>query len=209
MIGIMSGSKACQEPASPTDQASPALYLKQFTKLPNAGDVASENIVSHLLKSPVAISGDTPLQAPNLIAIGSILHWADRNSIIWGTGLISQDTRLRARPAKIVALRGHLTRNRLTADGVRCPELVGDPGVLITDVFAFDRLTPRGVGIVPHYMDRDEGFVAYCLERGAVLIDPLASLESYLAAISSCEVVISSSLHGLIFAHAYGRAAVC
>ena len=183
------------------------IILKQFTKLPNAGDVASRYVVSRLLGRRVSIAGEAALTRPNLIGAGSILHWSDRKSIVWGTGLISESTKLRSAPARIVAVRGHLTRQRLAEQGIHCPGLVGDPGSLISDLFAVDR-PPQGVGIVPHYVDRDAPFVAECLERGAVLIDPFSPLETYLTAIASCEVIVSSSLHGIVFAHAYGRPAV-
>ena len=41
-----------------------------------------------------------------------------------------------------------------------------------------------------------------------MLIDPLAPLPEYMAALSGCEAIASSSLHGIVFAHAYGIPAV-
>ena len=67
-----------------------AIRLKQFTARPNAGDAASAVIVSELGGEDVLVVGEEPCGAPNLIAIGSILHWADPNSVIWGTGLIHE-----------------------------------------------------------------------------------------------------------------------
>ena len=40
------------------------------------------------------------------------------------------------------------------------------------------------------------------------VIDPTQPLQDYLDALQGCEVVLSSSLHGLVFSHAFGRPAV-
>jgi pyruvyltransferase len=180
------------------------VYLKQFTKYPNAGDVASSYIVSRLLQEKIVVTGQADLGHPNLVAIGSILHWADTRSVVWGSGLVSAEIRLRRRPAKLLAVRGHLTHERLAHMGVDGPGLVGDPGILISGFYTPMKRTPNGVGIIPHYADAEHPYVMQALQNGAVLIDPLSPLESYLSAIASCDVVISSSLHGIVFAHSYG-----
>jgi pyruvyltransferase len=40
------------------------------------------------------------------------------------------------------------------------------------------------------------------------VISPQQPLEDYLCALLSCRIIVSSSLHGLIFAHAYGLPAI-
>ncbi|CAA0086469.1 Uncharacterised protein [Starkeya nomas] len=180
------------------------IYLKQFTKFPNAGDVASGHIVSQLLNTTPILAGEDSLDRPNLIAIGSILHWADSHSVVWGSGFISSGVGLRSAPSQVVAVRGHLTRERLLQMGVETPARFGDPGILISDFFKPAEVARRGVGIIPHYVDAEHPFVTQALEHGATRIDPLSPLDRYLAALSSCEIILSSSLHGVIFAHAYG-----
>jgi pyruvyltransferase len=180
-----------------------ALLLKQFTQVPNAGDAASHFVVSRLLQTDVQVIGPGEATSENLLAIGSILHWADSKSIIWGTGFISRDAPLRARPASILAVRGHLTRLRLVEMGIECPNLVGDPGVLISDFVPPAKQRDR-VGLVPHFVDMNSDFVSRAREQGLMIIDPGSPLLEYLAALTSCKQILSSSLHGLIFAHAYG-----
>src|ERR1700733_13987082 len=107
------------------------IELKQFTKYPNAGDVASQAVVAHVTKQAIHVVGEGEAGGPNLIAIGSILHWADELSIIWGTGLVAENLRLSRRPMSALATRGHLTRQRLADMGIESPALVGDPGMLI------------------------------------------------------------------------------
>jgi len=180
------------------------VYLKQFTKFANAGDAASNYLVGRLLGADIVLSDEAPLDRTNLIAVGSILQWADRHSIIWGSGLLSAEVRVREKPDTVLAVRGHLTRQRLRTMGIPCPETVGDPGILISDCVAPTRKVPGRIGIVPHYRDLAHPFVAAAQDQGAVLINPMVSLESYLAAVASCETIVSSSLHGIVFAHSFG-----
>jgi pyruvyltransferase len=50
------------------------IFLKQYSEVPNAGDVASGYIVSRLLQTQPVILGEEAIGQPNLMAIGSILH---------------------------------------------------------------------------------------------------------------------------------------
>jgi pyruvyltransferase len=184
------------------------IVLKQFQRFPNAGDMASAVLIGRLLGEEIRLAGPEPLSAPHLVGIGSILHWADRYSTIWGTGFVSADAHPSAAPARILAVRGPLTAARLNALGISTPALVGDPGILAPALFPPPGVPPSGIAVVPHYVDADAPFVERAREHGVSIIDPLSPLESYLMALASAEVVISSSLHGVIFAHAYGRRAI-
>jgi pyruvyltransferase len=179
------------------------ILIKQFSQTPNAGDCASAPIVSYVSSSAVEVIGEAPADGPNLIAMGSILHWADRHSVIWGTGLIDADIQLAVKPKSVLALRGYLTWERLRQQGVSGPEIFGDPGVFLP------RLYPKQaarwpLGIVPHYVDQTAPFVLQAAAAGAKIIDVTAPLDQYADTLSRCERILSSSLHGLIFAHAYG-----
>jgi pyruvyltransferase len=179
------------------------IALKQFTKYPNAGDQASAAIVAHLTGEHVRVIGGDASARPNLIAIGSILHWTDSSSVIWGTGLISADIGVSTKPRAILAIRGNLTRRRLLQMGIDSLAPVGDPGVFLPEIFAAD--TPvNDFGMVPHYIDMQEPFVDRVRQAGGVIIDPLLPLSQYVKLLTSCRRIISSSLHGLVFGHAYG-----
>ena len=182
--------------------------LKQFTYRANAGDAASGVVVQHVLRDTIRIVGPEDQEQPNLIAIGSILQWADKSSIIWGAGLLQDGLLLKAAPRAILAVRGPLTRASLQSQGIDCADVFGDPGVLMPDVLPFPQSHRTGVGVVPHYCDVEEAFVARARADGAVIIDPRWPLETYLAALTGCASIVSSSLHGLVFAHAYGIPAV-
>jgi hypothetical protein len=60
----------------------------------------------------------------------------------------------------------------------------------------------RKVGIVPHYVDRD--IVLADSELSLHYIDIMSGVENVIREITSCEYIISSALHGVICAEAYG-----
>ncbi len=183
------------------------IRLKQFTDQPNAGDVASAIIVSELGNTQVNVVGEEPCGVPNLIAIGSILHWSDADSIIWGAGLIREALPVTP-PRAIYAVRGLLTRDELHAQGVNCPEVIGDPAVLMAHLRPRQATPTTELGVIPHYVDVNSNFVTRARADGAKIINPLLPIEEYIAQLVDCRRIISSSLHGIIFAHSYGIPAV-
>lgn len=182
----------------------PGLLLKQFTKFPNAGDIASSYIVGRVLDVNIERWGEEPLDHPNLLAIGSILHWADAHTLVWGSGLIAENIVPRTNPAKIAAVRGRFTAERLHLLGIPVPSVFGDPGILISDLYKPPARPNRRVVLIPHYVDISTPFVEQALHEEVEILSPLSPLEDYLSSIANASVVISSSLHGIIFAHSYG-----
>jgi len=183
------------------------ITLKQYMHHPNAGDAASAIVVSHITGESLNVVGVERRSGPHLLAIGSILEWMDEQSVVWGSGYIRADTPLPAVPKAVLAVRGELTWAKLNSQGVACDPIFGDPGIFIPEIY------PRGqvkwsVGLVPHYVDIDAPFVGRARAAGLHVINPLSPFDHYISALTGCERIISSSLHGLIFAHAYGIPAV-
>ncbi len=182
------------------------VYLKQFSAKPNVGDAIGSRIVERITGRRTSIVGELPLPFPNLIGVGSIAHWADERSVLWGCGLIAEHLDVR-RPAEVLALRGTLTRDSLTRRGIRCSDLIGDIGLLLPDLIA-PSVAVHPIGLVPHYVDRESAFVADCERQGVPIVDVRASPETYVEQLTSCRRIVSSSLHGVVLAHAYGIDAV-
>ena len=139
----------------------------------------------------------------NVIALGSILDLTVGEShnrpAIWGSGFIRAGETTGA-GLNIHAVRGHLTNERCGSVGS-----VGDPALLARFLDIPDAMHYR-VGLLPHYVDWDLPFVAEFASRidGATLIDPLQPPLDVLAQIAACDVIFSSSLHGLICADSLG-----
>ncbi|AJE45415.1 polysaccharide pyruvyl transferase family protein [Celeribacter indicus] len=137
--------------------------------------------------------------------VGSILHWItvpDRVDV-WGSGIISADTRFE-RPRHTHAVRGPRTRARMLELGYDCPETYGDPALLLPLLFPVDGQKTCELGIVPHFVDFDIARTLFAGRSDVKLINVRASPVEVAREIASCRRIASSSLHGIIVAHAYG-----
>jgi hypothetical protein len=140
------------------------------------------------------------------VAAGSIMRYIKTpdSAIVWGTGIISREDRF-AQPKAIHAVRGPLTRQRCQELGYPCPEVYGDPGILLPEVLGTPKveITHR-LGIIPHYVHFEEA-TALFVGMPVRVIDVLRPIEEVVRDILSCKATLSSSLHGLIVSHSYGR----
>jgi hypothetical protein len=139
--------------------------------------------------------------------VGSSLERAQRRGgVVWGAGFIDSNQGLRRAPAAIHAVRGHLSREALRGLGVDCPDVVGDPALLMPRLYAPRR--PRGrhpVGVIAHCYERDLGVVQpAALPAGWLSIDITGNLFDVVDQVAACDEILSSSLHGLVCAEAYG-----
>lgn len=184
------------------------LRLKYYTDVPNVGDEFSLALAMQRFGGSIAPAGEAPLEEPNLLFGGSILHWADARSVVCGTGFIASALRPFAPPAYITSVRGPLTAEALRTLGIKCPAAYGDPGVLAAKLFPPEAPPDLTLGIVPHYVDVDAFWIEQCRSLGIAVLDVRQPLDEFLHALCRCEVVLSSSLHGLVFAHAYRRPAL-
>lgn len=132
---------------------------------------------------------------------GSILNWDMVNSVTWGTGIANKDDTIGT--GKIVMVRGEISKYRAILSGAENIE-VGDPALLLPRYYKPKKTKKYKLGIFAHYIDTD--IIAYNIKlpEDVVLIYALDDIEKIIDTICSCERVISSSLHGLIVADAYG-----
>lgn len=133
------------------------------------------------------------LAKADVVLIGTILDMAEKqnpNVVVLGAG--SGYTHEAEHNFTALAVRGKLTAETLNVDTV-----LGDLGLLAS------RLWPKqsekyNIGVVRHYVDQDDYPFA------DIVIDATEPPETVIAKISSCRVILSSSLHGLIVADSYG-----
>lgn len=183
-------------------------FLRYFQRVPNCGDRFATFLADHYFPCWTDSVQDEQLDNPNLILIGSILSWADARSLVGGAGLIHPQIPLAATPAYITFLRGPLTARALESRGIDVPNRFADSGILAPRLFP-RRIEPRyPVGIVPHYVDQDSDWVSRWSDQGIRVLDVGAPLDEFMLDIQSCELILSSSLHGIVFAHAFGRQAL-
>lgn len=175
----------------------PLFYMNNFV---NFGDYISKVIVEHF-------SGRIAAHASaggKFIAVGSVMHSARAGDVVWGTG-VHPNFLHTPTPSKldVRAVRGPLTRTHLLDHGTPCPEVYGDPGILLPMVYEPKSLPPSGPRLLAHVRDVDA-----LKDDTLASIDIQAPWQSVIDEICSSEVVVSTSLHGLIVAEAYGVPAV-
>ena len=134
-----------------------------------------------------------------LISVGSILRRAPHGwmGTILGTGLARPGTANDISRARVLAVRGALTR-----DEAKLPSstVLGDPGILVDELLETMPPKRRKAVIVPHYLDRKMRW-RHPTKARANILGPARDL---LDDIASAEVIYTSSLHALIAADALG-----
>ncbi|MDD7885191.1 polysaccharide pyruvyl transferase family protein [Flavivirga sp. 57AJ16] len=173
----------------------------------NYGDLMSKYLIEKISKRKV-ITVSHPSKRlyrhifKHYIAIGSIISSANKNSVVWGSGIIKKEDNIR--DAKFLAVRGPKTRARILEKGFHCPESYGDPALLLPDYFNPDVEKKYEIGVIPHYVDYSEVKSVFSNNPSIKVIDLLTySVEETTVEILECKNIISSSLHGVIVAQAY------
>ena len=196
-----------------------------FWDKPNFGDQINRLFMDEMIQDETEFS---QFDTCDLFAVGSLLERflsngiiskADRNRQkkclqerpchIWGSGLLyDADPKENSlvRPLVFHALRGEKTKHLLeeiTHQKIHC--VLADPG-LLAPLFVPAEEKKYDVGIIAHY--RDGGLPVFeelkNHYQNSVIIDVTQSPKEVFALISSCEYIISTSLHGIICADAYG-----
>ncbi len=148
------------------------------------------------------------LSKRNFLAAGSIIHHATRHSVVWGSGII--DKKQQIAKADFRAVRGPETRRYLLQSGYDCPEIYGDPALLLPKFYHPEVSKKFKIGVIPHYNDLEQVRDQYGDMANTRIIDMMTNdVEKTTLEILECEKIISSSLHGVIVAHAYHLPAIC
>lgn len=176
----------------------------------NFGDQLSAAIVRGLLGVSVKQLG---MDAADLVALGSILGWLEESGNpmrphVWGSGFIDDGGPWQGAPVRLHAVRGELWRERMRGEAGKRDVALGDPAMLVDLVYPDLKACPKrfAVSVVPHYVDFDAPVVADLRARypQVNIIDVVRRPREVVADIAASEVVLSSSLHGLIVAEAMG-----
>lgn len=160
----------------------------------NAGDMLSGPILEYL---GIKVEYVGRKERGKLLAVGSVMSSLRRRDVVWGTGCIRDKPIISPPGVRFLAVRGPMTRKLIQRAEV--PEIYGDPALLLPLIYQPDMTKRHKVGLVPHYIDKgipstgDRHFIDIQTDWRAVVDE-----------IASCESIISSSLHGLIIAEAYG-----
>jgi pyruvyltransferase len=187
---------------------SPSLFVwddPRF-KFTNFGDHISRIIVGKIISDNNGYEAPSNSAPGKLLAVGSILHYARDGDIIWGSGVNGNRlalTNYNFSNLDIRAVRGPLTREFICHKlGVQCPAVFGDPALLLPYLFPeFERRPVETEYIViPHFSDRS----LFPRSNNVYLNTTDMPWREIVRAILCTRLVISSSLHGVIVAEAFG-----
>lgn len=141
----------------------------------------------------------SPPEQADLVCIGSVLEHLPKDwaGIVVGAGKLFPDSKVDLSHAKVAALRGKLTRAGVT--GVPGDVVLGDTGLLVPRYLR--RLPAQyDVGVLPHWSDKH----LWQRFKHGHFIDPNQPPWKVIQEIGRCRRLITSSLHGLVVADAYG-----
>lgn len=183
-------------------------YSTLHSPVYNIGDQISPVIVEALSARKVLhVQG---FQKHKLISIGSILAAAREGDQIWGSGLKLKEHAQylkKAKGFKIHAVRGPLTRKAVENVGISCPEVYGDPALLMPIIYPISKIQTNKIGIIPHISQVEE-LSELVVGTEYEVISPAMHWRLFLKKINSCRLILSSSLHGIILSDAYGVPAI-
>lgn len=169
----------------------------------NFGDYLSMVIVGEISRKEKTLR--VVKNGQKLLALGSILHFAKNNDIIWGSGVNGKmkEERHRFNNLDVRMVRGPLTEEFLKKKGINVPHVFGDPALLLPHLFPKFKAKPikNKIIIIPNY--NELGLLTDKIPDGIKLVSPLGYWKRILNEILSSELVLSSSLHGIILAEAF------
>lgn len=170
----------------------------------NAGDLFNRDLVRYLYGADAA---NIETGGNRLLFVGSVAHRASERDIVCGIG--TKGARIPTSDEVSLEIRGvrgpiTLAAFRDAGHDVSNVRFEFDPGLLVGEVFASEPApdAEKGrVAFIPHYRDRSR----FRSNRDYDVIDIDCTASTLRTEILRSEFVYSSSLHGIVFAHALGR----
>ena len=197
----------------------------------NVGDTIGPIVAGWLLDKKGIDPDKETAGTKHLLSVGSVITFGRFDAVVWGSGIRDNDAekklkmkkRVYRRKLDVRAVRGPLTRKALQNSGYSCPEVYGDPAILMPLIYTPENAEKKyDISVILHHetaknVKTDEKKQKFVLEindetvrkNDLHFIDPKTEdHKSFIDEIAASRLVISSSLHGIIFAEAYGVPAV-
>lgn len=174
----------------------------------NIGDYLSEVIVEYM-KRRNNIQNDNSFdgRTRHLYAVGSIVNSGYQDATIWGSGCLESKLFFWRwiRKLDVRCVRGPLTRETLIKNGYKCPEVYGDPAVLMPLIYS-PKSTEKICDylVIKHHSNSNVIEFSNCKFVSTVTND----FKGFIDVITNAKMIISSSLHGIILAESYGIPAI-
>lgn len=187
-------------------------WWREADGIKNYGDDLSPIIVGRVSGRRVKFSH---LKRCDLVALGSIaditirsrrkriLRHPFRKTLVWGAGSFGAPPPPGQHYLDIHAVRGPRTRKLLSLPD--CTP-IGDPGLLLREIIEKPIKKRYRWGVIPHTVHRNHPRILHVASNSGAKIIDLATDDPLKTAreIAACHFIISSSLHGIITADAFG-----
>ncbi len=173
----------------------------------NWGDKLNAPLVTMLAERPVinSLHPDAAGLTPVHYVVGSGIRTATAEAVIWGSGFIGGNDALHVPVERILAVRGPLTARRVVEAGGARGLPMGDPALLLPLFYDPDVKPHYDIGLIQHFREiGTEPLPRLPSGLSVRVIDITGGVKAVIDAVVSCRRILSSSLHGLIVAHAYG-----
>lgn len=195
----------------------------------NLGDAISPIIVQYMTeyhkKKHQSSCVENRESIRHIYAVGSIICAGIQDCTIWGSGILNSTIlyRLKKRKLDIRAVRGPITQMLLVDYGFECPEVYGDPAVLMPLIYNENSLQKKfKISLVCHLnswnnMSKEilmkeilnvKEYSSYKAEEIHIINVCTTDYKAFISDILFSELIVSSSLHGIILAEVYGVPAI-
>lgn len=173
-----------------------------WREVPNFGDAIAPFLLERFAE--IDVEWDT-ISRSSVATVGSILEhipplW---DGVVLGSGRLFENSRIHLKSANVLALRGPLSARGVVGHGEIA---LGDPGLLAADLVG-PQEKKWHLGIVPHWQDDElvERFKPLIPKQFTVkVIEPSGDPLDVIREIGACRRIVTSSLHGMILADAFG-----
>lgn len=169
----------------------------------NAGDQVTKDIFDYL-RIPYQL---TNVNRPKtFFGCGSLLYAVKDNDVVWGAGF-SRQAQTCGCNAKFLAVRGPVSYRMLRERGVVCNPVIGDPALILPRLYQPRRPSQlRKRGFVMHVVEYQQPKLRQAMqdEFRHVISPTTYTVWDFIDELVKYREIYSSSLHGVILAHAYG-----
>ena len=99
--------------------------ILHYDRNSNFGDMLNPKIANMLSQSSKILVDPKYCSRKHILLLGSILQKATKNSIVWGSGFISADSKCLEAPHEVLAIRGPLSGQNLNNKGLQHQRFLG------------------------------------------------------------------------------------
>lgn len=175
----------------------------------NCGDYLANPVYDYMLNYYGLDKNKVLQKTIFLNTIGSLLGECYQDAVVWGSGFriggIPFQLKLKMVKYDVRAVRGPKSKALLEKCGINCPEVFGDPGILMPLIYQpHINYREYEYSVIHHWSKQSETKLNGCNYINMLTDD----YENVIDQIVKSKLIISGSLHGIILAETYGIPAI-